>query len=765
MSLRVEHCWREHDRHEETGNHRGARQRGWLRLSTPLRGEVRPCKCYNTQANLNVLCCSKSASRTDSKATIHHDSASRKILADSSQPEQQAPTHHLVYDIVHITLSSTVFTGEKQAGMDAIIPVPDLLKHHAEARGQQPAFAVPGGRTVTYVDLAERTERIAGHLAGVGVTRGHRVALVLPGCIEAVESTYAVARASAVGVPLDPRSSGAELSRALKHSDARVVITDHRRLNRVRVAVDALSAGADTRDLLIVLVAPGPDLDLGGGVDVNIAALIRAPKESERRGLSPNTKIVRFEHWAGRPAPQRAADNLGLDEPAWLHYTTGTTGKPKGVVSSQRAYLWTAIVSYRRLLGMTSADTLFWPLPLFHSFGHSFPIIGTLVTGSSTYLPGDERPPDGLPRLPQKVTVIGGTPTTFQELVTALATRSASHASSLPRPRACICAGAPAPADLSGQVEELLGVPLLNHYGSSESCGPVASHYPGDSFCQSSCGFPLPGIHVKLMDPHPERVETVEVADGYEGEIWIRSPSLMLGYDDDNGDLQPPPLVTTDGWYRTGDLGRRTGPGFLSVTGRLKELILRGGENIHPDEIERVLRACPGVADVVVAGVPHDILGEVPAAFVVPALIQRPDGDQTRVDMDVTALLTACRRTLPDYKVPVTFYTIDAVPRTASGKPKRLAAVNLIRTGACRPLTAGLLTEDSLETLVLVESASVCGGGDDVLAGGPEQLHSRLPFTAFGLNSLASVVLRDRLAALTGLNLPLTGESSRPRDI
>lgn len=642
--------------------------------------------------------------------------------------------------------------------MVEINSIPDLLKQHAEARGQQPAFSSPGGRTVTYNDLAKRTERIAGHLASVGVAWGDRVALVLPSCIEAVESTYAIARAAAVGVPLDPRSSEAELIRAFKKSAARVVITDEHRLHRVRVAVDELSAGADTRALLIVVVAPDLYPNLEGDVEVDIAAL----RALSRLEPSLTSTTIRYEDWAGRPASQPAADNLGLDEPAWLHYTTGTTGEPKGVLSSQRAYMWTAAVSYGRMLGMTCADKLFWPLPLFHSFGHSFPIIGTLATGSSTYLLGEERLLDGLPGPQHGVTIIGGTPTIFRELVATFAARTASHASSLPRPRACVSAGAPASTDLIGQVEEFLGVPLLNHYGSSESCGPVASHYPGDSFCQNSCGFPLPGVHVKLMHPRPDKIETTEVADGFEGEIWIRTPSIMLGYDD-NGDQHRPTLATTDGWYRTGDLGRLTGPGFLSVTGRLKELILRGGENIHPDEIERVLRSCPGVADVVVAGVPHDMLGEVPAAFLVPEAKQRPDGENSHIDMDVTALLATCRRTLPDYKVPVTFYTIEAVPRTASGKPKRLAAVNLIRTSVCRALTAALLTEDSIESLVLAESAGACGGSRIVPLENPQQLHSNLPFTAFGLNSLASVVLRDRLASLTGLNLPLTSKYTVPR--
>lgn len=137
------------------------------------------------------------------------------------------------------------------------------------------------------------------------------------------------------------------------------------------------------------------------------------------------------------------------------------------------------------------------------------------------------------------------------------------------------------------------------------------------------------------------------------------------------------------------------------------------------------------------------MLGEVPAAFIVPA---------QNLDIDITTLLAACRAVLPEYKVPVTFYTVDAIPHTASGKPKRLATVDLLRTGThCRPLAARLLTPDLVEPLVLAESAAVCGGGLQL-----EQLDPDQPFKMLGLSSLSSVVLRDRLVSLTGLDLPIT---------
>ncbi|KAJ4422340.1 Type I Modular PKS [Gnomoniopsis sp. IMI 355080] len=610
--------------------------------------------------------------------------------------------------------------------MTSILSVADLLKQHAAIRGNQIAFSGPAGRNVTYADLLARTARVAGHLMRADISRGHRVALVLSSCIEAVECTFAITRAAAIAVPLDARSSHAELTRALKSSRAHVIITDDRRLGNVCEAVKTVKE-CDKAQVLVVVV--GSRLDL----NVDVEGLI----------------VQRYEDWAQTtPNPEELAppiDDLGLEEPAWLHYTTGTTGQPKGVLSTQRAWIWTAVNSYVPSLKMTSTDKLFWPLPLFHAFGHSLCIIGTLVTGASTHLVGSESLLDNLVQHPE-TTIIAGAPATYREITTNSANRK--ELSRL-RPRACVSAGSAAPAGLSAQVEQLFGIPIINHYGCTE-CGMIATTNPGDTYGEDSCGTSPHGIDVQVRLLTPDGQMLFEAMNGEEGEICVRTPSFMLGYDNDMTQVSK----TADGWYRTGDLGRLTKTGtdqaVLTVTGRLKELIIRGGENIHPGEVERPLRTCPGVDDVVVTGLPHDMLGEVPTAFIVP---------KPGVDIDASTLLAACRAMLPDYKVPVTFYTIDSIPHTASGKPKRLATVELLRTGAhCRPLTARLLTEDLVEPLVLAESAAACTGGPRLDELDPDQ-----SFMTLGLSSLTSVVLRDRLASLTGLNLPVTHQVAVPK--
>ena len=556
--------------------------------------------------------------------------------------------------------------------------VPGLLREHAAARGNQIAFS-DRRREIRYGELDRRTARIAGHLAGLGIGPGDRVAMFLGNRVEAAEGCLAITRAGAIGVPLDPRSSRAELDRALTDSGARLVVTD-----------DA-----------------GTRLLNGGGIPV-----VRAGDE--------------YERLARQDPPRPAADSLGPGDPAWLLYTSGTTGHAMGVLSSQRAALWSPEVCYAKIFGLSPADQLLWPLPMFHSFAHSLCILGVLAVGARAHILADE---DLLAALRDgEPTMLAGVPTTYHRLAAAArmdASPDRSGRAGGNRLRVAVTAGAPCPPALHAEITALLGVPLINAYGSTETCGMIAVTRQGDPYVPGSCGPPLPGVDVRLVDP---RTLVAAPEDG-EGEIWVRGPNLMLGYHD------PAVRSFTEGWYRTGDLGRFAGSGHLVVTGRVREVIVRGGENIHPAEVEQVLLACPGVADAVVAGVPHEAFGEVPVAFVVPGPGQG--------EPDPRVLLAACRAELADFKVPAAIRVVESVPRTASGKAKR----HEVLATAARPLTAPL-DDVALDRLVLAETAAVCGA-----AGEPDRDR---PFTEAGMTSLGGVVLRDRLAGLTGLDLPTT---------
>jgi acyl-CoA synthetase (AMP-forming)/AMP-acid ligase II len=205
--------------------------------------------------------------------------------------------------------------------------------------------------------------------------------------------------------------------------------------------------------------------------------------------------------------------------------------------------------------------------------------------------------------------------------------------------------------------EKAFGVPLLDGYGITETSTMVTMNWPTGSRVMGSCGLPLPGLTVRLVDPSTGR----DVLPGEEGELWVQGPNVTPGY---HNLPEATAAVLVDGWYRTGDLGRRDENGFLRISGRTKELIIRGGENIYPAEVEDALIASDAVEDAAVVGVPHRHLGEVPIAFVVP---------RTPGVLDRDAVLDAARERLSAFKVPDQLIEIDRIPRTGSGKILRFA--------------------------------------------------------------------------------------------
>ncbi|MGW2517340.1 SDR family NAD(P)-dependent oxidoreductase [Streptomyces sp. NPDC001617] len=588
-----------------------------------------------------------------------------------------------------------------------IRPLPELLKAHAVASPSRVAYA-DDVRAVTYAELERRTGRLAAHLARTGLRRGERVAICLGNRVEMVESVLATVRAGAVGVPLNPRSSDAELAHFLQDSGASVLVTDPAQLPRLRRL---------GRPVRVLLTGPDP-----------------LPADAPEG-------TARFTDAAETDSAEAPRDDLGLDEPAWMLYTSGTTHRPKGVLSTQRAALWSPAACYAPLFGLSSDDRLLWPLPLFHSFGHSLAILGVTAVGASARITAELLPPDGLLRelhtphadLPGPYTVLAGVPATYHQLLA-----SAEGAASPPPLRTCLVAGAPSAPALRRAVEDLLGAPLLDAYGSTETCGMIAVNRPLGPRVDGSCGPPVPGMEVRVVDPGSGH----DVTDGAEGELWVRGPSLMSGYHDQ---AEETGAALRDGWYRTGDLGRRVEHGHLRLTGRVSELIIRGGENIHPTEVEQALLRCPGVRDAVVVGRPDDVLGEVPVAYVVP----EPGG------FDARSVLDACRPRLAAYKLPVEIHEIAAVPRTASGKIARHAVVQ-IPAAASKP--GGSLRR---ELLSLPPEARERALREAVLAETAEVGQSELPspdstFTDLGLTSASAVTLLDRLGEATGLRLPST---------
>ncbi|MER6397384.1 type I polyketide synthase [Kitasatospora sp. NPDC001603] len=497
---------------------------------------------------------------------------------------------------------------------DLITPIPVILRENAVRFTDKIAFE-DDRHAVTYGELEARTRRLAGHLAGLGVRRGDRVALCLGNSVAMVEGYLAVVRAGGIGVPVNPRATAAETEYLLTDSGAVFALTD---TGHAETFLRLLPAPAGASGVLVAGPAPAP------------------------------AGTLSFDELAVTEPVTEAPDDLGLDEVAWMFYTSGTTGRPKGVLSTQRNCLWSVASCYVPVPGLSEHDRVLWPLPLFHSLSHIACVLSVPVAGATARIMDGSSADDILTALREdRSTFLAGVPTTYHHLVTTARRTGLS----LPDLRIGLVGGAVTGSELRRSFEEGFGVPLVDAYGSTETCGAITINPPDAARVEGSCGLPVPGVGVRIVDPRTG----LDVAAGEEGEVWVSGPNVMVGY---HNSPEATAAAVRDGWFHTGDLARRDEAGYFTICGRLKDLVIRGGENIHPDEVEAVLRTVEGVADAGVAGVAHDTLGEVPVAWVVPG----PAG------LDTAALIDRCRERLSAYKLPERVYEVAGIPRTASGK-------------------------------------------------------------------------------------------------
>ena len=508
---------------------------------------------------------------------------------------------------------------------DLIAPIPELLRRHAAARGGKCAFR-DAQSSVTYAELHARTGNLAGHLADIGVAPDDTVAIMLPNSVAWVESSFAITRAGAIGVPISYDATEAEISYRLADADCKAVITT-----------------AERGDLFARLQAAAP----------NLKTLI----VTDRGACS--AEALSYNKLIGTPPQSPPRDPALLHETAYILYTSGTTGRAKGVRLTVHGMLWVTAACWTPITGLSERDCVLSPLPLFHSYALNLSVMSILATGATEYIMERFSTSEAARLLKSgEFTYFPGVPTMFHYLLQA--TRGATNVR-FPNLRLCISAGAIMPATLNREFESHLGVPLLDGYGITETSTMVTMNWPTGSRVMGSCGIPVPGLAVRVVDLKGE-----DVAPGQEGELIVHGPNVMPGYHNKPGETQK---ALHNGWYHTGDLAKSDDNGFLTITGRLKELIIRGGQNIAPAEIEEVVNTFAAVLDCAVVGVPHEHLGEVPALFVVP----RPGKT-----LENEALLTHCRAQLSAYKVPHSVQVIGEIPRTGSGKIIRYKLRELI---------------------------------------------------------------------------------------
>lgn len=507
--------------------------------------------------------------------------------------------------------------------VELIRPISELLTTHAERFGAKVAF-FDEHRSVSYADLAERSRRFAGHLVAAGLRRQDRVLMLMDNRVETAESYLALTRAGLVGVCLNPQAAAAEVGYMLEDSDARAVITDENHVETVR----AIFADCGVYDVQIILIGEAKGQDAAWS----------------------------YERLCVEEPSVAPPDDLGLDEVAWMLYTSGTTGRPKGVLLTQRSCLWVVAACWAPITRIGPEDRVLCPLPLFHSYALNLCVLAVFAVGATERILPRFSTPIVLDLLQEdEFTVLPGVPTMFQYLLHGARDRQTESAGGVGSLRLCLSAGAIMSSSLNAEFEQFFGVRLLEGYGITETSTMVTMNWPEGGRELGSCGLPLPGVGVRLVDPATGR----DVGAGEEGELWVSGPNLMVGY---HQRPEATEAVLQQGWYRTGDLGRRDANGFLVISGRTKELIIRGGENIYPAEIEEVLAGVPGIADVAVVAREHPDLGEEPVAFVVS---ERPG------EVNHEALRQACRRALAHFKVPAEIFEAPEIPRTGSGKIMR----------------------------------------------------------------------------------------------
>ena len=353
--------------------------------------------------------------------------------------------------------------------------------------------------------------------------------------------------------------------------------------------------------------------------------MIYAGHDAEQAGMAMADLAIRTD--------AKPLDPDDIDRSSFIIYTSGTTGRAKGVLLSIRGMLWIAASCWAPICELTSKDVVLSPLPLFHSYGLNLSVLSVLAIGASEHLMEKFSPQLALELMQSgRYTIFPGVPTMFHYLLHRAQETDVERLGNI---RLCISAGAIMPATLNRAFEERFKTPLLDGYGITETSTMVTMNWLRGERPNGSCGLPVPGLAVRIVDPNT--LEDVPIGD--EGELIVRGPNLMQGYHNKPAETAS---ALRKGWYHTGDLARSDPAGYLTITGRIKELIIRGGQNIAPAEIEEVVVRHPQVKDCAVVGIKHATLGEVPCLFVVAK----------SSDLDVASLMDHCRAHLSSYKIP-----------------------------------------------------------------------------------------------------------------
>jgi acyl-CoA synthetase (AMP-forming)/AMP-acid ligase II len=486
----------------------------------------------------------------------------------------------------------------------------DLLYRNADLYGDERAV-VFAGRSLTWAELTERVARLANRLAAEGIGRGSRIAVLQRNGPEVIEIFQAAAMLGATVVPVSQRLTASEAG----------YIVDDAAVGFAFVEADHPAGGAFAE-------IPTIPTRTGRGYDDFV---------SEGDSCEP-------------PSAETP------DDPMLLLYTSGTTGRPKGAVLTQAAMIQNGLTT-QLSQRLTHDDVFLTTTPLTHAAAGTR--VFSLAVDGITHVILERFTVEGFLAAVEeyRVTTTILVPTMLRDVVEHEAFDPARLASL----RTVLYGAAPTPADLVERALEAIPCGIVHAYGLTEGCPALTimtadehrrfRDTPGLRHRLASIGRPVTGVRVQVVGEDGRRVKANEI-----GELLVRSTKAMVGYWNRPEETA---AVDVDGWLATGDVGYQDEDGYLFLVDRKHDMLISGGLNVYPSEIERVLRSAHGVRDAAVVGVPHGRWGEVPVAFVVPAT---PGGDPS------AAAGRACRDQLAGYKQPKAILAVDALPRNETGK-------------------------------------------------------------------------------------------------
>lgn len=482
-----------------------------------------------------------------------------------------------------------------------------FLRHHARLRPDAPAVSDPAG-ALTYGQLDRRAAACAQRLLAAGVQSAARVLFVVPNSLAWAIVYQGALQAGAIPVPLNSRLAPAELAAIVNDCEPAAVIAPVQVLEAIRTA----SPGASTPAWLAL--------------------------DDELVGDEANP----------RPIPPADPSATGL-----ILYSSGSTGLPKGIELSHNNIFWNAQAFAFDLLRLTPDDIGYTALPLSHVFGHTCLFSSFLFAGASFFITDRfdaQAVFEGVATT--RASVFMGVPTMYWTMAAA----ELPEGLDLSRWRACVSGGQALPIDVHERFEERFGVQISEGYGMTEASPSVTGNRFFGQRKPGSAGQPYLGVEMRIVDDQGR-----DLPPGEAGELLLRGPGIARGY------FRKPELTAqtfVDGWLHSGDIGRVDEDGFLFIVDRKKEMIITGGYNVYPREIEEAVHRFAGVLEVAAIGAPDTRLGERIVAFVVAS-------GQSSASFDPAALLTHCNEQLARYKVPREIRMVDALPRNATGKVDR----------------------------------------------------------------------------------------------